>query len=57
MFKYGVSSGPFFPVFGPVFGPNTGKYTPEKTPYLDTFHEQITIDVNKRYKENILNMS
>ena len=25
--KYGVSSGPYFPVFGP-----------EKTPYLDTFH-------------------
>ena len=26
--KYGVFSGPYFPVFGP-----------EKTPYLDTFHE------------------
>ena len=25
--KYGVFSGPYFPVFGP-----------EKTPYLDTFH-------------------
>ena len=49
MFKYGqygVSSGPYFP----VFSPNTGKYGPQKTPCLDTFHEvQITIDVNKRY--------
>ena len=32
--KYGVFSGPYFP----VFGLNTGKYGPEKTPYLDTFH-------------------
>ena len=32
--KYGVFSGPYFP----VFSPNTGKYGPEKTPYLDTFH-------------------
>ena len=31
--KYGVISGPYFP----VFGLNTGKYGPEKTPYLDTF--------------------
>ena len=40
VFKYGVSSGQCFP----VFGPNTGKYGQEKTPYLeDTFHEvQIT---------------
>ena len=30
--KYGVFSGPHFP----VFSPNTGKYGPEKTPYLDT---------------------
>ena len=34
MSKYGVISGPYFP----VFGPNTGKYGPEITPYLDTFH-------------------
>ena len=34
MFKYGVLSGLYFP----VFGLNTGKYGPEKTPYLDTFH-------------------
>ena len=46
MFKYGVSPGPYFP----VFNPNTGQYGPEKTQDLDTFHEvQITIDVNKRY--------
>ena len=30
--KYGVFSGPYFP----VFGLNTGKYGPEKTLYLDT---------------------
>ena len=29
--KYGVFSGPYFP----VFGLNTGKYGPEKTPYLE----------------------
>ena len=34
MSKYGVISGPYFP----VFSPNTGKYGPEITPYLDTFH-------------------
>ena len=32
--KYGVISGPYFP----VFGLNTGKYGPEITPYLDAFH-------------------
>ena len=32
--KYGVFSGPYFP----VFRPNIGKYGPGKTPYLDTFH-------------------
>ena len=32
--KYGVVSGPYFP----VLGLNTGKYGPEITPYLDTFH-------------------
>ena len=43
--KYGVISGPYFPVFGrnmvrsnlSVFSPNTGKYGPEINPYLDTF--------------------
>ena len=32
--KYGVSSGPYFP----VFSPNTGQCGPEKTLYLDTVH-------------------
>ena len=32
--KYGVISGPHFP----VFRLNTGKYGPEITPYLGTFH-------------------
>ena len=32
--KYGVISGPHFP----VLGLDTGKYGPEITPYLDTFH-------------------
>ena len=32
--KYGVISGPYFP----VFGLNTGRYGPEIAPYLDTFH-------------------
>ena len=31
--KYGVFSGPYFP----VFSPNTGKHVPEKIPYLGTF--------------------
>ena len=32
--KYGVFSGPHFP----VFSPSTGKYGQEKTLYLDSFH-------------------
>ena len=36
--KYGVSSGPYFP----VFNPNTGKYEPAKTPYFDTFHARLS---------------
>ena len=32
--KYGVISGPYFP----VFSPNTGKYGPEIALYLDPFH-------------------
>ena len=31
--KFGVFSGPYFP----VFGLNAGKYGAEKTPFLDTF--------------------
>ena len=33
VFKYGVFSGLYFP----IFALNTGKYGPEKTPYLDYF--------------------
>ena len=39
VFKYGVFSGPYFP----VFSSNTGKYGPEITPYLDTFHAVAVI--------------
>ena len=34
VYKNGVVSGPYFP----VFGLNTGKYGPAKAPYLDIFH-------------------
>ena len=34
MSKYGVISGPYFP----VFGLNTASYGPEISPCLDTFH-------------------
>ena len=37
MSKYGVTSGPYFP----VFSPNTGRYRPEITPFLDTLHAVI----------------
>ena len=40
--KYGVISGPYFP----IFGLNTGKYGPEKTPYLDTFYAVISGKMN-----------
>ena len=39
--KYGVFSGPYFPVLGLndwISSLNTEKYGLEKTPYLDTFH-------------------
>ena len=36
--KYGVISGPFFPVFGP-----------EMTPNLDTFHAVWASDVSEKY--------
>ena len=42
--KYGVISGPYFP----VFGLNTGKYGPEITPCLDTFHA-VRVLVNDSY--------
>ena len=40
MFKYGVFSGPYFP----VFSPNTEKYGPENTPYLGTFYA-VSVDI------------
>ena len=43
MSKYGVSSGPYFP----VFSPNTEKYGPEKTSYLDTFHAVLSMAAMK----------
>ena len=41
MSKYGVFSGPHFP----VFGLNIGKYGPEKIPYLDTFHTVLNLRI------------
>ena len=41
MSKYGVISGPYFP----VLSPNTGKCVPEITPYLDTFHAVYLKDI------------
>ena len=41
MSKYGVISGPYFP----VFSSNTGKYGPEITAYLDTFHAVQDIQI------------
>ena len=43
--KYGVFSGPYFPVFG-LNSPNTGKCGPEKTSYLDTFYTVLEFDKN-----------
>ena len=37
--KYGVSSGPYFR----VFGLNAAKYGPEKTPYLYTFQAVLLL--------------
>ena len=48
--KYGVFSGPYFP----VFNPNTGKYGPEKAPYLDTFHAVYRIGTFKQDVKNSL---
>ena len=52
MSKYGVFSGPYFPLIGlntSVFSPNMGKCGPENTPYLDTFYA-----VNKILRRNKL---
>ena len=40
--KYGVLSGPYFP----VFGLNTGNYGPEKTPYLKRILKVVSIANN-----------
>ena len=45
MSKYGVFSGPFFP----VFNPNTGIYRPEETSYFCTFHTVTGIQRKKKY--------
>ena len=44
MSKYGVFSGPYFP----VFSPNTGKCRLEKTLYLDTFYT-VYVSANPRF--------
>ena len=46
--KYGVISGPYFP----VFSPNTGKYGPEITRYLDTFHTVFLFCFERSYGVN-----
>ena len=64
VFKYGVYSGPYFPVFGlntDMYSVNLRfqseyrKYLPEKTPYLDTFHavgfHNIVRDIALQCKE------
>ena len=59
--KYGVNSGPYFPVFRlntEIYRVNlriqseTGKYGPEMTPYLDTFHAVPRKD-KTQFKSNI----
>ena len=45
MSKYGVISGPYFP----VLGLKTGKYGPEKTPYLDTFHAVYVLGIVSKF--------
>ena len=42
VFKNGVFSGPYFP----VFGLNSGKFAPKKTPYLDTF-QRVNLSVTR----------
>ena len=49
---YEISSGPYFHIFW--YSVQTWENMGHKKPHLDTFNEvQITIDVTKRYKENI----
>ena len=42
MFKYGVFSGPYFP----VFSPNTGKYEPEKNSALGHFSRSVCMYID-----------
>ena len=51
--KYGVVSGPYFP----VFGLDTGKYGPEVTPYLDTFHAVKGAVKSLYFKEETKNVA
>ena len=46
--KYGIFSGPYFP----VFELNTEKYGPEKTPCLDTFHAVYSKTRHNKYSEH-----
>ena len=56
--KYGVISGPYFPVFVlNTENPNTGKYRPEITPYLDTFDVVIVIKMEHYKISKLLNYS
>ena len=47
--KYGVISGPHFP----IFGLNTGKYGPEITTYLDIFH---AVSVNVKFENKVFHL-
>ena len=51
--KYGVVSGPYFP----VFGLDTGKYGPEVTPYFDTFHAVKGAVKSLYFKEETKNVA
>ena len=51
--KYGVISGPYFP----VFGLNIEKYGPEITPYLGTFHAVIMVYSVQDLGQIIVDMS
>ena len=45
--KYGVFSGPYFP----IFSPNAGKCGPEQTPHLDTFHTASVLSTYQKWQE------
>ena len=64
MSKYGVLSGPYFPVFGlntEIFFVNLciqseyGKYGPEKTLYLDNFHTVTALAIDNFFANSIVN--